>query len=673
MILSIELEVIWNIIIIYKDVIGCEVKMRFIGSKKNLLEKIDGILEPHLDGTEKTFVDLFAGSNIVGDYFSDRFKIISNDIMYFSYILSRGTLGISKVPKFKKLKLRDISDPLQYLSSYPLDNTYKGDFVTEEYSPAGKPQRMYFTTENAKRIDFCRNTIEKWHIDHLITSDEYYYLLSSLIAAIPFVSNITGTYGAYLKKWDKRAFKELTLESPIISNKYQNESHNEDSITLIKKLKGSDIVYVDTPYNTRQYPSNYHVLETVARWNKPQLKGVTGQPNLDYEKSDFAVKRKAAEAMKTLLSNINAKHVVVSYSTDGIISEQDLLQIIKKFSKEGKVEIKRFEYRKYKSKVHNNKKLQELLFYYQPKAYINYQEISLFDIKPIKKPKKKESPKGFIKSPLNYVGGKYRLLPQIVPYFPKHIHVFLDMFSGGANVGINVEAEKVIFNDINSKINELFRYIQANSLDDILDKIYGYIDKYHLSKTNEAGFKKFRHDYNKSPNPIALYTLVSYSFNYQFRFNNKMQYNNPFGRNRSHFSKRMESNLINFSNRLDDIDAKFTDHYFTKINMNTLGKDDFVYADPPYLITTGSYNDGNRGFVNWTDKQDKELRNVLDSLDHRDIRFALSNVLRHKGEENIPLIKWSQKYNVHHLNYSYSNSSHNTTHKGSDEVLITNY
>lgn len=204
-------------------------------------------------------------------------------------------------------------------------------------------------------------------------------------------------------------------------------------------------------------------------------------------------------------------------------------------------------------------------------------------------------------------------------------------------------------------------------------QINKYISQYELSKTNEKGFKKFRAVYNENPNPIMLYTLVSYSFNYQFRFNNNMKFNNPFGRNRSHFSKRMENNLIKFTNKLHQTNAEFVDYYFNKLNFDNLDHKSFVYADPPYLITTGSYNDGNRGFVNWTETQEKQLYDLLDNLSKNKIRFALSNVLEHKGMKNELLIQWSQKYNVHHLNYSYSNSSHNTTHLGSDEVLITNY
>lgn len=658
--------------------------MRFIGSKKNIVEIIDSVLEKHLEGTENNFVDLFAGSNAVGNYFSSKYRIVSNDIMYFSYVLARGTLGVKQSPSFSALKTLGIDDPIKFLNTVDISN-YQGDFVTQEYSPSGKSKRMYFTESNAKRIDFCRCSIEKWKDKGNLTKDEYFYLLASLLAAIPYVSNTTGTYGAYLKNWDKRSFKPLYLESPLLNNASENNvQFNQDSTELISRIKNADVIYIDTPYNTRQYPSNYHVLEMIARWEKPKLRGITGQPNLDDEKSQFAVKRKAKEAMVNLLKNVHGKHVIISYSTDGIIPEHELSKIIKSFAVKGTVEENKFQYRKYKSKIRNKSGVQEILYYYKPKNEKKYYQESLFNSIDLNKNSnineletqkhiEKYSTNGFIKSPLNYVGGKYKLLPQILPYFPNDITTFVDLFSGGANVGINVKANKVIFNDINSKINEFFRYLQSNDTEAVIYQIKQYIKEYDLTKTNEVGFKKFRKYYNTSPNPVALYTLSSYSFNYQFRFNNKMKYNNPFGKNRSHFSKNMENNLIKFMNRLHKMNCKFTDEYFTKLNLGSLTKDCFVYADPPYFITTSSYNDGNRGFINWTDKQEKELYELLDKLSEKKIKFALSNVFSHKGLENERLISWSEKYHVHHLNYTYKNSSHNTKHKDSDEVLITNY
>lgn len=649
------------------DAIGC-VNMRFIGSKKNLLQNIDAVLKQYLDGSERNFLDLFGGSNAVGEYFSNRYHIISNDIMYFSYVMARGSLGLNSYPKFEGLSQQGIDNPLQYLNSVDLTD-YKGDYVTDNFSPAGEAKRMYFTIDNAKRIDFIRETIEQWKNQGSISNDEYFYLLNSLIQAIPFVSNITGTYGAFLKTWDKRAFKKLTLKDSIgiSEHRYPNKEFNTDSVELIDRLTDIDIVYIDPPYNTRQYPSNYHVLENIAKWEKPELKGVTGQANLDNEKSDFSTKRKAKDAMQKLLSKVSAKHVLISYSTDGIIDKDEFVEMIKPFARDGRVDVHEIAYRKYKSKIHNDKAVYELLMYYQPQ---NYERNAFHDAT---KSKRTTISNSFIKSPLNYVGGKFKLLPQIMPLFPNDISTFVDLFSGGGNVGININANKIIFNDINTKINEIFRYLQDHSSEEVLDTIYSIIDKYQLSKTNEKGFKDFRNAYNQAPDPISLYVLASYSFNYQFRFNNDMQYNNPFGKNRSHFSERMKTNLVRFMDKLHMINATFTDDYFTKLDLSDLDEDSFVYADPPYLITTGSYNDGNRGFVNWTDKQEHELYNVLDALNAKKIRFAMSNVLYHKGKENSSLLQWSKKYTVHHLNYNYKNASHNTVKQGSDEVLITNY
>lgn len=649
--------------------------MRYIGSKVNLLEEIDSLLSKHITGKEQSFVDLFAGTNVVGQYFKPRYQIISNDLLEFSHAIAKGTIELNVAPDFTGLQEIGISDPFQYLQSYDLKD-YEGDFVTFNYSPAGPEGRMYFTVENAKRIDFARNTIDNWIQCEMISEGEFYYLLDSILQAIPFVSNIAGVYAAYLKHWDKRAYKPLELiPSEIIDNDCNNKAYRQDAVQLVKELEG-DILYIDTPYNSRQYSTNYHVLETIARNDSPDIHGITGQRNEDNARSDFAMKRAATKAMKDLVSDLNFSHVIVSYSTDGIIPFEDILNIFKEVAVNNEVEVKKIPFRKYKSKiVKPEDELFELLFYFQPKraTLISTKGTDNAVLNKTTSLKKISRSNGYIKSPLNYIGGKYKLLPQLIPLFPKEIDTFVDLFSGGGNVGINVDAQHVYFNDMNTKINELFRFFQGKNPEILISQIKNRIDEYQLSKTNTAGFLKFRDDYNQNQNPLDLYVLVSFSFNYQFRFNNNLKYNNPFGKDRSHFSDRMASNLNRFVNRLNQIDAIFTDHYFNEFNIENLTQNSFVYADPPYLITSGSYNDGNRGFVNWTEKQEQELYDFLDELHERGIKFALSNVLEHKGLSNNMLKAWSKKYHVNHLDYDYSNASHNTSRTGSDEVLITNY
>lgn len=283
-----------------------------------------------------------------------------------------------------------------------------------------------------------------------------------------------------------------------------------------------------------------------------------------------------------------------------------------------------------------------------------------------------------VKSPLNYIGGKYSLLDQISPLFPKSINTFVDLFSGGCNVGINANAEKVIFNDNLTYLIDMFELFQENELNTILSHIENRIRKYQLSLTNEQGYKDFRAFYNQTKSPLDLFVLIAYSFNHQIRFNNSHQFNNPFGKNRSSFNSSMKFNLESFIIKLKENNVKFTNFSFEDFDYSILTKNDFVYCDPPYLITTGSYNDGKRGFKGWAEKEEFGLLEVLDDLDKKEIKFALSNVISHKGNKNTILQTWleNNNYNLSYLHKNYANSNYQTKIRdknASVEILVTNY
>lgn len=151
----------------------------------------------------------------------------------------------------------------------------------------------------------------------------------------------------------------------------------------------------------------------------------------------------------------------------------------------------------------------------------------------------------YIKSPLNYVGGKYKLLPQILPLFPKNIDTCIDLFGGSGTVLMNTEADNYIYNDIIPYISDIVSGLFSMPYDKIIMQIKNIILEYNLSKTNKEGFERLREDYNSGRKDwITLYTLMCYSFNYQFRFNNKHKYNSSFGKNRSHFSDRQAKNIL---------------------------------------------------------------------------------------------------------------------------------
>lgn len=665
--------------------------MRYIGNKTNLLKNINQVIKDNCDGNEKVFCDLFSGTSSVARFFKNRYKIISNDILYFSYVLQRATITNNEIPDFEKLKNKlNVENVLDYLETININRKKYKTFIYDNYSPNDNCERMYLTPENAKRIDYIRTTIEKWKKENLIKENEYFYLLATLIEGVPFVSNITGTYGAYLKDWDKRAFKKFEMiRLNVVNNNEENECYREDANELIKKVSG-DILYIDPPYNSRQYLPNYHLLETIARYDEPKINGKTGIRTYTEEKSNYCIKSKVYDELEELIKNAKFKHIIMSYNQEGLLKKEEIEQILKKYGDKDTYKLYQIPYKQYENKL--TKKIEkhyEYIFYIKKKEEFNinniYINIPMMEKVPITLMEDEEqyiydidnymvdSHKKYIKSPLNYIGGKYKLLPQLMKYFPTDINTFVDLFSGGFNVGINVKSNKTICNDINDFIIDLYKELYNSSVENVLDRINTNIKGYGLSKENESAYKKFRIHYNETKDPIDLYTLTCYSFNYQFRFNNNREYNNPFGRNRSQFSENMKNNLILFSDKLKNMNIDFSSKDFDKVSIENLGKDDFIYCDPPYLITTGSYNDGNRGFKDWKEEEEIKLYNYLDKANEKNIKFALSNVMEHKGKENKLLKEWSKKYKVIYLDNDYSNSSYNTKKGKSKEVLIINY
>jgi len=652
--------------------------MRYIGSKINLLEKIKQVIDNCCGIGNKSFCDLFSGTGTVSRFFKPYYQITSNDLLYFSYVLTEATIENRNIPKFEKLSKKGIKDPIEYLESVPV-NKIKTYFIAKAYSPYGQSKRMYFTEENAMRIDFIRTQIEIWKEDNLIDTFEYKYLLACLIEGVPFISNITGTYGAYLKHWDKRAFKPFEMyKLQVIDNGYRNISFNEDANDLIKRISG-DILYLDPPYNERQYLPNYHVLETIAKYDNPELTGVTGMRSYKNSKSAYCIKSNVEQAFDNLISEADFKHIVVSYSDDGLLSIKNITDILKKNCKNDKIVLTKIPYSRYKGKLPQKQKNHFEYIIYAKKQkdvqiYYGIAKVPAWQAKSPPEPQWKAKEQ-FIKSPMNYIGGKHKILPQLFKYFPTKINTFVDLFAGGFNVAVNIKANKIICNDINYKVAEMVRLFCYADVNSVLNRIKEKINEYGLSKNNEKGYKNFRDYYNSAGNPIDLFTLSCFSFNYQFRFNNNLEYNNPFGKNRSCFSEATEKNLILFMNEMKQKNIEFYARDFREMNIANLNSNDFIYCDPPYLITTGTYNDGNRGFKDWKESEEKDLHNFLDKANKKNVRFALSNVFKHKDTENKLLMDWAKKYKINYIKNNYSNCNYQLKERESKtiEVLVTNY
>lgn len=274
----------------------------------------------------------------------------------------------------------------------------------------------------------------------------------------------------------------------------------------------------------------------------------------------------------------------------------------------------------------------------------------------------------YIKSPLNYVGGKYKLLKEILPLFPDNIHTFVDLFGGGFNVGVNVEADHIVYNDLEEHVVDLMKYLAITDIEKLLYEIDNLINTYGLSKENVEGFSQLREYYNEENNsPIVFYTMICYAFNYQIRFNQSGKYNMPFGKARSSFNPSLRQKFIEFVEELHRKNCKFYNLTFDKFDFSYLGNNDFVYCDPPYFNSVAAYNEQG----GWTEEHENMLLNILEELNERGIRFALSNNLKY---DNPTLDKWKNKYNVHYLNGDYSNCNYHKIDRSKDiEVLITNY
>ncbi|MFS7414247.1 Dam family site-specific DNA-(adenine-N6)-methyltransferase [Carnobacterium maltaromaticum] len=299
-----------------------------------------------------------------------------------------------------------------------------------------------------------------------------------------------------------------------------------------------------------------------------------------------------------------------------------------------------------------------------------------------------------IQSAFNYTGGKFKLIPQLLPLFPTAYSYgnFIDLFTGGGTVGVNAKPTNTVYmNDLENHVVEVFELFSSIKYDNLLVNLQGIIEKYRLSNTkmngyefygvnstvglggyNKPFFLKLRADYNSgvfkgNEKVLVFYLLTVFGFNNQIRFNSKKEYNLPVGKR--DFNNNMEKKLYTFHKTLHEGNFNFSSKDFREFSDVKAG--DFVYADPPYRITTASYNE-NGG---WGIQDDVDLFSYLDEIHNKGAKFALSNVVIHNGQENEYLVQWAGKYNLNILDHNYNNSNYQSKAKISStvEVLITNY
>ena len=334
--------------------------MRYYGCKTKLLDFISKAISDTGINHGSVFCDLFSGTTVVAKHFKKAgFTVYANDFLEFSYSLARAYIQNNCYPRFRGLKkivpgLNSSEENITKVITFLNNLKPRKGFVYKNYCPGGTCKlhspRMYFTDLNGMKIDAIRTQIEKWKDSLLITDDQFYILLTALIESVPYVANISGNYAAYLKHWDPRTRKALTLQVPEIpKSKRPNKAFKKDANELVRDIS-SDILYLDPPYNTRQYAGNYFLLELLAEgWfkiKKPNIYGKTGMRPYEKQKSRYSQKNFAVKAFTDLIEHANSKCIVLSYNDEGLLTEE---QIIQTLSKRGKLKIFERMHRRYRS------------------------------------------------------------------------------------------------------------------------------------------------------------------------------------------------------------------------------------------------------------------------------------------------------------------------------------
>lgn len=633
---------------------------RYLGNKYKLLPFITRVVENECKNIN-TVADIFAGTGAVASAFIDK-KIITNDIMYSNYICHVAWFSSEHYSEEKVIKI---------ITQYNNMKITKDNYMSDNFS------NTYFSLDDCRKIGFIRQDIEdKFNLGY-INARERALLITSLLYAMDKIANTCGHYDAYRQGVEFEKHLELYVPQPEPDVNENNVCYNMDTNELAPEIE-ADLIYIDPPYNSRQYCDAYHLLENVARWEKPEVFGVARKMDRTALKSDYCT-QKATVAFENLIDSIHAKYILLSYNnmankgndrSNAKISDDDIMKIL---SKKGEVKVFSEDYKAFSTGKSDIQANQERLFL----CICNNER------------------KEVIPSALNYTGGKYKLLSQILPLFPKDADQVVDLFCGGCNVGINVDCNKVLFNDSNEYLMGLLDTFRRLTKEEIFDWIYKSIDKYGLSlvskngydfyncesskglgEYNKAGYNKLRDDFNKKASKdneyyLMLYLLIVYSFNNQLRFNRKGEFNLPIGKR--DFNSKMQGKLEAFIDRVKSGDYRFTTDDFRNVNMEGYTDKSFFYADPPYLITCATYNEQ----AGWTENDEKDLLNYLEELDKKGIRFALSNVLESKGKKNVILSEWinqNRKFKVIPLNYDYTNSNYHTKKDGiTKEVLVVNY
>lgn len=312
--------------------------MNYIGSKAKLLPFLKTTIRDvaGIDLSQKVFCDLFGGSGVVARSFKQEvFSLISNDSEFYSYVLSKNYLQTQK-----------IENSQTYIEMLNALELCKNGLIYRNYCLGSGSRRAYFSDANGQKIDALRQAIESYKEDE----NTYYFLLASLLESVDKVANTASVYSAFLKTLKPLACKNIVMEpSSFEADEKSHLVFHEDANVLIKKIKG-DILYLDPPYNHRQYGANYHILNTIALYDTFTPKGKTGVRN--YVSSAYCKGSQALQALEELIKNAEFHYLFLSYNDEGLMGQKDIRQVMQKYGRYDIKEILHQRFKAYDNKFH---------------------------------------------------------------------------------------------------------------------------------------------------------------------------------------------------------------------------------------------------------------------------------------------------------------------------------
>ncbi|GAA3949127.1 DNA adenine methylase [Gordonia caeni] len=662
---------------------------RYLGSKRAVLPVIGKVLAA-LPEPPETAADLFAGTGVVGESLAHAgLAVTFNDLLSSNTTVYRAFFGAGALRHGRLTDLvTEINDAdVAALASNYFSETFGG---------------TYYSEPNSRLIGHYRTRIEDWYTRGAVTERERAVLIASLLYGMDRAAATVGHYDAY------REGAATTQARLVFGLPRPAEFEREHTVTrrdanqLVRENRW-DLVYIDPPYNSRQYGDLYHVLDNVTDWQQGPVQFKARKMDRRHLKSDYCTTQ-AVPAFTDLIDALDASTIVMSYNDTGDrgnarsaarLSDEDILRVMER---RGPVEVVDVPHREFTTGKSGIGEIVERLFV----CHVDDDAPSAPPPSRVR-PTAAEStaagdgpPSAPVRSPLNYTGNKKRLVADIIPLLPppgpEHRR-FVDVFSGSMTVGMNSGYPEVAFNDVQVDVmglGELFREVPYPEIIAQVEAIiveYGLSDSQQhgydayganssngLGRVNKEAYLRLRADFNRMDGadrrrPYVFFTLVVFGFNNQIRYNRSGEFNMPVGKR--DFNGRVRKNLFDTVDRMHRLQPELWTLDFRDV-FGKLTATDLVYCDPPYILGTAPYNEQSA----WTVDDETDLLDELARFAARGGTFGLSNVLSHKGSEHSQLADWAAEHEfvVHTLDYSYANSSYQRKDRNaSAEVLITNW